>query len=96
MISILRDKSVTPHESTDKSLSFQEGETGKTEKIAWSEDLEAGTQREPRRSRFHYSPGCMRDKSTSQTRKEDWGQIMEGFPCQAEECRLESRGNGKW
>lgn len=52
MANILRDKLITLHESTDESLSVQEEETGKTEKIAWNDDLEAGTQRGPSGSRF--------------------------------------------
>lgn len=48
--SILRDELVvTLHESTDDSLSVQEGETGKTEKIA----RRAGTRRKLSGNRFH-------------------------------------------
>lgn len=42
MTSILRDKSIALHESTDDNLRFQEGGTGETRKIAWKEELEVG------------------------------------------------------
>lgn len=42
MTSILRDKSITLHESTDENPRFQEGGTGETKKIAWRGELEVG------------------------------------------------------